>query len=114
MINRAALILKYKEPFIKWIMESDPVDKNFTITIQEANNEKTIYLISNDAAENLDNWLKDNYRNLFESELESWYIDEDLWPKGIDYAMFEQWFEVECHSVVIDTADGMIVDDEED
>ncbi len=53
-----------------------------------------------------------NYEALFESELEEWYTDEKLWPKKRDIKLFHEWFEVECHTVIIDTIEGPIEDDE--
>ncbi len=114
MINRAALILKYKEPFIKWANECDPDDDEFTVTLEEANRERYVYLISDSDAENVEKWLKTNYRELFEWELEGWCTDESLWPEKLDYKLFKKWFEVECHSMVFDMVGGEIVDDELD
>lgn len=113
MVNRAALILKYKEPFIRWINTSDPYVKDPNISMEEANQDKTVYLIDEEEAENLEEWISLNHQALFEAELEGWYTDESLWPKNRDLEMFYQWFEVECHTVLIDTATGPIFDDEE-
>lgn len=44
VINRAAVILKYKPPFVQWINESDPYDDNPGITMEEANEDRTVYL----------------------------------------------------------------------
>ena len=65
-----------------------------------------------DTPEALDAWISLNYRVLFEAELEGWYTDEKLWPKEISLALFHQWFDVECHSVVEDTVGSPIIDDE--
>ena len=53
-----------------------------------------------------------NFEQLFESEIEDWYTDESLWPKNRNRKLFDEWFDVECHSVLIDTVDGKIIDDE--
>jgi len=112
MINRAAIILKYKEPFIHWVNKSDPYDNDPGITLEEANSDCTVYLIREDDAENLDEWISLNYIQLFESELEDWYIDESLWPKNRNRGIFNEWFYVECHSAISDTVGNKIVDDE--
>jgi len=116
MINRAALILKYKAPAIKWINEADPYDENPGITIDDVNEDNTVNLISDEVADSPDSlarWLKLNYLALFENELENWYVDESLWPKKRTFALFNKWFDYECHSVLVDTVDGPVVDDEE-
>lgn len=112
MINRAALILRYKEPFIRWVNEVDPVDDDPGITLAMANADSTIYLITEDDAESIEQWLSLNYQTLFESMLEEWYTDEALWPQDRTRSLFDQWFEPELHTVLVDTVGGPIVDEE--
>lgn len=112
MINRAAVLLSYKEPFIKWVNESDPFDENPGVTVENTKNDRTVYLISSEDAENVDKWLSRNFKGLFEEELESWYTDENLWPKKRDRKTFNEWFDVEYHTIIIDIAEGPIEDDE--
>ena len=38
-------------------------------------------------------------------------MDESLWPENRERSIFNEWFSVECHSVVIDTVGGVIEDD---
>lgn len=112
MVNRAAVILKYKQPFIQWINDADPYNDNPGITFDRANNERTVYLISDEDADAFDEWLSLNYMILFENELEDWYTDESLWPKDRNRKIFDEWFNVECHSVLIDTVGSEIVDED--
>jgi hypothetical protein len=112
MINRAAIILKCKKPFIHWVNEVDPHNTDPGITLEEVNQERTVYLITDDDAENLEDWLHLNFMKLFEHELEDWYTDESLWPKSRDRKLFDEWFKIECHCVLIDTVGGEIFDDE--
>jgi len=112
MVNRGAVILRYKTPFVKWIQEADPSGQKLELTIEQANKEKTVYLISDEDAENFERWVSENFETLFDSELGGWYGDESLWPQKRDYKTFNEWLEVECHSVVIDTVGGEIFDDD--
>lgn len=115
MINRAALLLKYKESAIAWINEADPMQGGPGLTPEDVNSDRPVYLISDQAADTpkaLEKWIKTNLDVLFESELEGWYTDPDLWPKNRTFALFKKWFEVECHTVLIDTVGGLIVDDD--
>lgn len=117
MINRAALILKYLAPAIKWVNEADPYDGETDSTSEEINEDNTVYLISDKDSETPDTveaWLKLNYKALFENELESWYTDESLWPKKRTFALFQKWFRYECHTILVDTVDAPILDDDED
>ncbi len=113
MINRAAILLKVKHPAIGWINEADPLGKD-QITLENANEERTVYLVDDYVAEdpvNRMHWLKLNWKVLFETELEGWYVDDALWPKNLTFKMFQEWFELECHSVITDTVDAPLEDD---
>ncbi len=112
MVNRAAIIVSCKEPFVKWIEEVDPSGKKMGMTPERVNNERIVYLISDEDAENLEGWISENYETLFENELEGWYTDESLWPQKRDYKTFNEWFDVVCHSVIVDLVGEEIVDDE--
>ncbi|WP_340106826.1 hypothetical protein [Rhodohalobacter sp. 8-1] len=114
MVNRTALLLRYKEPAIQWINEADPVEDAMVLSEKEVNAERTVYLISDDDGENKETqqaWVKQNFRNLFESELEGWYTDPDLWPQPLTLKLFREWFDTEFHSVIIDTVDEPLFDD---
>ena len=105
MINRAALILIYKVPAIKWVNDADPYNDDPGITEENIKNDQTVYLISEEDADTPDTvkkWLKLNYQTLFENELETWYTDERLWPKKRTFALFQKWFSYECHSFIED------------
>jgi hypothetical protein len=113
MLNRTALILRYKEPALRWINENDP--DGHQMTLEEVNADKTVYLVADDAAdtpEKLRRWLKRNYLFFFESELEGWYTDEEMWPGELTLELFLKWFDAEFHGVILDTVRGVIVDDE--
>jgi hypothetical protein len=112
MINRAAVILKCKDALIRWVNASDPHDDNPGVTLRDANEDRTVYLIREDDAEKIEEWIALHFKVPFESELEGWYTDESLWPQNIDRKLFEEWFEVECHTVLADTVGDKITDDE--
>ncbi len=115
MINRAAIILKYKLPAVQWINEADPYHDDPGITLESVNSDRTVYLIMDrdaDTPEAVEEWIKLNYELLFENELEGWYTDETLWPEKRDLKLFHQWFEIECHTLIQDTVGLPIEDDE--
>ena len=114
VINRAVIILRYCEPAVRWINKADPYVEDPGITLNSVNQERTVYLIPEDAAEDqdtVDQWIALNYHHLFEAELDGWYTDPQLWPQDRTLDLFHAWFEVEWHSVVIDTVGGRIRDD---
>ena len=115
MINRAAVLLRYKEPAVAWINETDPFNDDPGITLESVNEERTVYLIRDqdgDTPADVEKWIKLNYDVLFESELDGWYTDEELWPDNRNIELFRKWFDVECHTVIVDTVDSAIEDDE--
>lgn len=114
MLNRSALILKYKEPAVNWINQVDPYSDRKQITLEEANRECTVYLISEETAEtpgNLRKWIEANVQELFENELAGWYQNPEVWPRKLTLKLFDEWFAVECHSMIVDTVGGVIEDD---
>ncbi|MBE9548346.1 MAG: hypothetical protein IMF09_02980 [Proteobacteria bacterium] len=115
MINRAAVLLRYKQPAVQWINDADPVADSIEVSLDSANEERTVYLVSEEDADNpelVNLWIKKNYQSLFENELFSWYMLESLWPQKRNFALFSEWFEIECHTVIEDTAGTPILDDE--
>lgn len=112
MINRAAIILTYKQPAIDWINSVEPSDEE-SVSLSAANEERTIYLVDEEDAEDLDSLIGSLYKILFESEFLNWYSEEEFWPKKLSLAMFNDWFDVECDSVIEDLVGTEIVDDDE-
>ena len=85
------------------------------ISLEAANEERTVYLISDEDADTgstLEQWIRRNYRQLFESELEGWYTDPTPWPEDRSFYRFREWFDVECHTVLVDTVGDVICDDD--
>lgn len=107
--------MRYKEPAVAWINEADPNDQDPGVTLASVNEERTVYLVSDEDADTpviLTRWLERNFLDLFEKELEGWYVDASLWPKTRDLKTFNTWFTVECHTLLFDTVGGEIYDDE--
>jgi hypothetical protein len=112
MLNRAAITLKLTQIAVDWVNTADVDDDDFKMNVSQANEESTVYLIPSEAADNIEMWLEQNYKILFENELENWYTDEKLWPRYRTYKMFKNWFKVDCNSVVLDLVNDVLIDDE--
>lgn len=114
MLNRTALLLRYKKPAIRWINEVDPVEGDIVLSEKQVNTERTVYLISDEAGDSgatKQEWIKRNFRQLFELELEGWYTDPDLWPGPLTLKLFHEWFDPEFNTIIIDTVDEPLFDD---
>ncbi len=116
MINRAAVLLRCKAPVLEWIQGVTPASHAGDLSLAELNRERTVYLISDreaDTDDSLRRWIKKRYRLLFEEELASWCTDEALWPEKLSLRLFDEWFEVECHTIVEDLESGSIRNEED-
>ena len=111
MLNRAALILRYKQPFLDWINAADPHPTHI-LTLDEVNQERTVYLVEVEDEEQLEKWLQLNHEMLFEEELNGWYTDPALWPPDRSLKLLREWCSFEMLSLVIDTGGSALEDDD--
>lgn len=108
MLNRTAVIVRPKEPFIEWARSIDDDG-----TLPTAEGEQTVYLILDfDDDRGFQHVLKQVWAEIFERELEGWYVDETLWPQDRTLAMFKKWFSIEYHTVIEDLCAWPLEDDE--
>jgi hypothetical protein len=98
-INRTALFVTPKQPYVDWansLGDGGPLlsaDKVYATAI----------LIPDTYDEyNYENWIKKNWREIFEQELEAWMLDSDCWPEKLTHKMFMQWFTVLVSDTVLD------------
>ncbi|NDD74290.1 MAG: hypothetical protein EBZ40_04820 [Gammaproteobacteria bacterium] len=78
MLNRGAFTLRCKQPVVDWLDTAFPIPRERAVTLQEANRELTVYLVSDATVESpaaFRRWLKRNYKALFETELHSVVVD---------------------------------------
>jgi hypothetical protein len=114
MLNRDLLIVRYKQTFVDWINEADPQPDENPITLAEANEDTSAFLVHDYAREELDEWLEENYLPLFEELLEEWYTDPAMWPQDRSLKLFRRWCDVEAHSMIFDLVEGPLEDDDFD
>lgn len=107
MLNRSAVVVRPKQPYIDWALGLD--DSGLAPT---ADDERAVYLIPeyDDDVEAME-ILSQAYDIIFEAELDAWHTDESAWPKNRTFAMFREWFEVEFHSMVDDLCGYELSDD---
>jgi hypothetical protein len=113
VLNRSALILRFKQPFVDWVNAVDPVPTS-AVSVADLNVESTVYLLEVEDESELEVWLGLNGNTLFEEILNDWYTDPDLWPQDRSLAMFKNWCSFELHSVIVDTGRSPLEDDEAD
>ena len=102
VINRTAIVLKPKQPFLDWL-NALPDNDGMTFTLERVREGGTAYLVPDyDYDEQTEECIKKVYPDLFAEELWDWCTEEDWWPERRDLRTFRKWFDVEVHSVVAD------------
>ncbi len=107
-INRALIVLRYKQPYIDWVKTAgaSPIE----LTLEEANDDSEAFLVPNydcladpiDGTDDAIKWVEKRWRMFFEHILGSWIFDETTWPQNRTLKMFREWFDVEYKSLVWD------------
>jgi hypothetical protein len=111
VLNRAVVILRYRQPFVNWINQADPYPKG-TINLSDANEDTTAYLVEVEDEDEFESWLALNGQTLFEAELDGWYTDPSLWPADRSVARLKEWCTFELHTLVFDTGGAPLYDDD--
>ncbi len=84
------------------------------MSVIEAGQDSLIYLVPRDVESDIHAhvWVMNNVDTLFEEFLDGWYQDNSLWPKVLGAELFETWFTIEYHSMVVDTIDEPVLKEE--
>lgn len=101
-INRNAISVSARKPLIDWV---NSLDAESPVPYRDASDydESTIYLIEIlETEEDFQDWLRDNYLEIFEEELFSWIEDDSLWPAPRTFELFSEWIQVSYQSMVVD------------
>jgi hypothetical protein len=107
-VHRNVAIVKLKESFLSWLKAIQHPDAD--MTVEDLNQWCTALLIPDFGLdEDSRAYIYSHYQAIIENELEYWHQDEAVFPKQRDLKMFEEWFDVEIYSTVIDTVDGEIM-----
>ncbi len=101
MLNRSAITVKLSQDFVDWINNLD--DDSETLTLQDVNEEATVYLIPEiEDEEQLNEMVQEFYLNILENELKSWEEDEKQWPAELSMELFERFLTVDPAVMVFD------------
>ena len=120
-INRAMVVLRYKQPYLDWVKSAGP--SPMELTLEEANDDSEAFLVPAydslidpvDGTEDAVKWVEKRWRMLFEHILMSWIEDESAWPKKLTLKLFREWFDVEYRSLIWDIGnEPLVVEDFDD
>ena len=100
-VNRSAMVVMAKQPFLKWLISVDPSNRD--LTLDEVNDEPPVYLVPEcESDEEFEEWLEKNFELIFQEQLGGWWTDEESWPKNRMFELFRKWFDCRLYSLVLD------------
>ncbi len=104
VVNRCAMVIKPKEPYFEW---ANRVSTSYE-SLEDFQHTAKILLVPPSVFEARESFLRTHAQELFEMELVAWLPDQRWWPIIRDAEVFQQWFEISFHELVIDFADDEI------
>ena len=113
MLNRCAVVLSPRQPYLDWAAEVGADVRPGFETPSEPGGERAVYLVPeyNDNVEAMQ-VLAECFDILFERELEAWHSDESSWPGNRTFRLFRDWFDVEFFPIIEDICAFALLDDE--
>ena len=106
IVNRSALTIIPRQPYVDWANTLDDVPK---LDITSPHYEYDVYLVDEIAdGDDLDWVLHAYYPQIFYEALMGWHTDPRDWPDIFEFETFQQWFEVRVSSGVFDLCGGKL------
>lgn len=102
-INRFVLVIEPANAFLEWARKFP--DEDPKLTLDELLEDSSAYLMPHIDP---DSWLAQNYRKIFEIELNDWSVDSSCWPKHRSFETLKKFFNVRFCLIVIDMGEGPI------
>jgi len=113
VLNRTAVTITGAQPYLDWMRQTDADFNKGAVTVSRVKAYGSAFLLPEfDLEEDLQEWVEDNARWLFEFQLSAWTEDEAAWPETRDLQTFKEWFRVDIHSIVVDVPDDEIEGEE--
>ena len=107
-LNRSAIVVKPKQPFLDWLHTADPTSRS--LSLQELVREPAIYLIPEcDTNAEVDEVLRERCEEIFIEQLAGWFNDRTTWPQDRRFAVFCRWFDFQHHSMLVDLCDEPLI-----
>ena len=107
-VNRSAIIVVPKQPFLDWLHSVDDTSKD--LTLRDMAEEPAIYLVEEcESQKAFNDQLRKFATHIFEEQLDGWWTEQSDWPANRTYGAFRRWFECRYHSQVFDLCEGLPV-----
>lgn len=104
VVDRTVALVRPKQPMLDWLLAQP--DNDVDITLDMLRTDCTVLLVpEGEEPEDAISYIDEIFGQVFEMELTSWYDETERWPANRTLKLFWEWFDVEVHSLVIDTMD---------
>lgn len=102
-INRTVVVVKPLQPYVDWANGcADPSADPIKTSVRDLSDDATCFLIPNfDDSKKQEKYLASLKSKIFEEQLEAWSLDENEWPKNRNTKVFDSWFKLEVHSILL-------------
>lgn len=109
MLNRSAVVIRPKQPFVDWLRSVEELEVP-NITLEQL--DKTLYLVpAYEDPKDAEKVLKRVCDEIFCRELNGWYTDGRTWPKERPWSVFKAWFDIEHFDVIEDLVAAPLEDE---
>jgi hypothetical protein len=106
LVNRSVVIVRPKQPLVDWVNETPEVKPRKKLTLDNMRASRTVLLVPQDTTLAQAREYVDSLKPyLFEMQLNLWYRDPRTWPRERSNAPFDEWFDLELHTLVVDLVD---------
>ena len=106
VVNRSALSVRPTQAFVDWINQLEATEGEDDLLLEDVERESTVYLIGEmDSEEAIQAYLRERYLDILENELRAWEEDVRLWPETLDWALFEDFLQIEFSYLALDLED---------
>ena len=110
MINRTAVVIKPRQPFLDWLNNTPELNLSAPVTMDELLEDcDTILLPETYSLQDALDLLDPLKPDLFAVQLDEWLRDPSAWPQERSAEAFDQWFALEVHSMVLDLVEEPIL-----
>ena len=108
-LNRSAVIVSPKQPFLDWMHRIDPTSRD--LALADITQEPSVYLLEAcESEEAFERRLRKISTAIFEDILYSWWTEASDWPKDRTFRVFRTWFAWEWYSMVADLSERPLLE----
>lgn len=106
-INRTAVLLQPKRPFIDWLNKNERT--GYIYHLDDRQNDAGLYLVDvTDNFPSIQDLIRRNFTWFFEKELNKYPYDRESWPDTSNFNVFKSWLDCSYHTIIEDLSEGPV------